>query len=64
MDSKWPRRMLEEPKKRAQRDFKNDMQKNIYFGDANDPQTFKPGLAWKRKAPLVISWNLIHPSSY
>ena len=24
----------------------------------------KPGLAWKRKAPLVMSWNLIHPSSY
>ena len=56
--------MFEEQKKRAQRDFKNDMQKNIYFGDANDPQTFKPGLAWKRKAPLVMSWNLIHPSSY
>ena len=26
--------------------------------------TLKPGLAWKQKAPLVISWNLIHPSSY
>ena len=51
-------------KKRAQRYFKDDMQKNTYFRDANDPRTFKPGLAWKRKAPLVMSWNLTHQSSY
>ena len=40
MDPKLSRRTLEEQKKCAQRDFKDDMQKNTYFRDANDPQTW------------------------
>ena len=44
-----------------------NIDKNIYiikYGVGGMAGGLKPGLAWKRKAPLVMSWNLIHPRSY
>ena len=64
LDPKRSRGTLESEKKRFRRHYEKRRKKNIETRRSESTVGVKPGLAWKRKAPLVISWSLIHPSSY
>ena len=64
MDTKMHRNPLKRPPNTIRERIKKARRKKLGKSTSNNPVACKPGPAWKRKAPLVISWNLIHPSSY